>query len=89
MLYPGNYDILFSRLFRIATCVMKTRQNRLKCARSFATLHNAVIFTISLVTCAVGFAGAYMDNRFENIDTLTCRPEDANSRSIVGMELYC
>ena len=62
---------------------MKNRENRLKCAKSFATLHNAVMFAISLVTCAVGFAGAYMDNRFETIDTLICRPEDTSSRSIV------
>ena len=66
---------------------MKDRTTRLKCAKSFATMHNVVMCAASLVVACVGLTGAVLSNRFENMDTLICRPEYATSRPILGVQL--
>ena len=70
--------ITYCVLVYLSTYAMKGRKNRLACARSFVLLHNASMCLISLVICVVGFTGAFLDNRFETIDTLICRPGEAN-----------
>ena len=70
--------ITYCVLVFLSTYAMKGRKKRLACARSFALLHNASMCLISLVICVVGFTGAFLDNRFETIDALTCRPGEAN-----------